>query len=165
MKRFHLHIAVEDLQQSIAFYQTLFGQAPTVVKPDYAKWMLDDPRVNFAISQRGMPAGVDHLGIQVEEERELAEIKTRFDQAELNTLTQDGTVCCYATSNKHWVTDPSGIAWEAYRTLDSAPTFHDSKTTSQSACCSPNSGPITGTVAIENIAFSRRAQTLDNKQT
>lgn len=162
MKRFHLHISVEDLQKSIAFYKTLFGQAPTVVKSDYAKWMLDDPRVNFAISQRGVPVGVDHLGIQVDEEGELAEIKTRFDQAELNTLTQDGTVCCYATSNKHWVTDPSGIAWEAYLTLDSAPTFHDSKTTTQSACCSPNTGLNSGTIAIEKIAFSRRNQTQHN---
>jgi predicted lactoylglutathione lyase len=139
MKRMHIHIAVDDLNKSINFYNTLFAANPSVVKADYAKWMLDDPLVNFAISQRGAKAGLDHIGIQVDSEQELAAIKANLDQAELNTLTQQGTTCCYAKSDKHWVIDPSGIAWETYHTLDSAPTFNDSdaQTSADSACCAP----------------------------
>lgn len=140
MKRMHLHVSVQDLAQSIQFYNTLFGVAPTVEKPDYAKWMLDDPLVNFAISQRGNKVGLDHVGIQVDHEEELADIKARLDEADLSTLTQAGTTCCYAKSDKHWVQDPSGIAWEAYHTLDSAPTFNDAPlgdSEAASACCAP----------------------------
>lgn len=148
MKRMHLHVSVDDLDQSIGFYSTLFGSAPTVQKPDYAKWMLDDPLVNFAISQRGMKAGLDHIGIQVDDDLELQEIKHRLEQADLSLVTQTGTTCCYAKSDKHWVQDPSGIAWETYRTLESAPTFnsqqpHDTAT----ACCTP---------AAETVRFMSR---------
>lgn len=142
MKRMHLHVSVDDLQQSVAFYQTLFGVAPSVLKPDYAKWMLEDPRVNFAISQRqGVSAGLDHVGIQVEQPEELTEIKQRLDAAALSTVSQVGTACCYAISDKHWVQDPSGIAWEAYQTLDSTPTFHEAAV-KESACCTPAT-PVT----------------------
>jgi catechol-2,3-dioxygenase len=138
MKRMHLHISVEDLEQSIAFYSNLFGTTPTVHKTDYAKWMLDDPLVNFAISQRGAKPGLDHVGIQVETEDELQQLKQHLEQADLSLISQTGTTCCYARSDKHWVQDPSGIAWEAYRTLEGAPTFngeqHDTATT---ACCTP----------------------------
>lgn len=139
MKRMHLHIAVADLETSIGFYSHLFGVAPTITHSDYAKWMLDDPLVNFAISQRGTKTGLDHIGIQVESERELAEIKTRLDAAELAMVSQEGTSCCYAQSNKHWVQDPSGIAWETYHTLASIPTFNDSEmlNETESACCAP----------------------------
>ena len=151
MKRLHLHIAVTDLPQSIAFYSALFGAPPSVVKPDYAKWMLDDPRVNFAISARGAAPGLDHIGIQAESEAELAEIKARLDQAELATLTEAGTVCCYAKSDKHWVQDPAGIAWETYHTLESAPTFNGGQTNSDTsqACCAP---------APQQVAFMTRSK-------
>jgi len=138
MKRIHLHVSVEDIDKSIGFYSSLFGATPTVAKPDYAKWMLDDPLVNFAISKRGATPGLDHIGIQVESDTELSEIKERLEKAELSLLTQEGTTCCYAKSDKHWVQDPSGIAWETYRTLDSAPTFSDQESTeTNSACCAP----------------------------
>ncbi|HQN64248.1 MAG TPA: ArsI/CadI family heavy metal resistance metalloenzyme [Methylophilus sp.] len=139
MKRLHLHISVQDLAQSIQFYSTLFGVPPSVEKPDYAKWMLDDPLVNFAISQRGARVGLDHLGIQVDSDKELAEIKTRLEAANVAMLTQAGTTCCYAKSDKHWLQDPSGLAWEAYHTLESALTFNDSHDTmaTNSSCCAP----------------------------
>lgn len=138
MKRMHLHVSVDGIQKSLAFYSQLFGAKPTVSEPDYAKWMLDDPLVNFAISQRGAKAGLDHIGIQVESDVELTEIKERLEKAELSVLTEEGTTCCYAKSDKHWVQDPSGIAWETYRTLESAPTFNGQETAaSASACCVP----------------------------
>jgi catechol 2,3-dioxygenase-like lactoylglutathione lyase family enzyme len=138
MKRMHIHISVDDLNKSIQFYNSIFGATPTVEKSDYAKWMLEDPLVNFAISQRGAKAGLDHIGIQVDSDEDLSEIKARLDQAELSILSQEGTTCCYAKSDKHWVIDPSGIAWETYHTLESAPTFNDANAqTSNSACCAP----------------------------
>lgn len=137
MKRMHLHVAVDNLEKSIAFYNSLFGAEPTTVKPDYAKWMLDDPSVNFAISSRGGKVGLDHIGIQAENDSELAEIKARLDRAEMEMVSQEGTTCCYAKSDKHWVQDPTGIAWETYNTLDSAPTFNDEAEESISACCAP----------------------------
>lgn len=143
MKRMHLHVSVDDIQKSLAFYSQLFGAEPTVAKPDYAKWMLDDPLVNFAISQRGAKAGLDHIGIQVESDAELTEIKERLEKAELSILTEEGTTCCYAKSDKHWVQDPSGIAWETYRTLESAPTFNGQETAKNSAaCCVPASQKV-----------------------
>ncbi len=144
MKRMHLHVSVDDIQQSVGFYSNLFGTSPTVSKPDYAKWMLDDPLVNFAISKRGAKAGLDHIGIQVEHESELEEIKTRLEKAELSLLTEEGTTCCYAKSDKHWVQDPSGIAWETYRTLESAPTFNGQQSTpsDNAACCVPASQKV-----------------------
>ncbi len=140
MKRMHLHVSVDDLVKSISFYNALFGTTPTVHKPDYAKWVLDEPLVNFAISQRGAKAGLDHVGIQVDSDAELAEIKSRLVTADMSILSQEGTTCCYAKSDKHWVQDPSGIAWETYRTLDSAPTFNNATESfaTQAACCEPN---------------------------
>lgn len=143
MKRMHLHVSVDDLAKSIEFYNQLFGANPTVEKIDYAKWMLEDPKVNFAISMRGTKVGLDHVGIQVENEAELAEIKSRLDAAEMSMITQTGTTCCYAQSDKHWVQDPSGIAWETYHTLASAPTFSDqAHAATDSACCAPTSQAV-----------------------
>lgn len=136
MKRMHIHISVDDLAQSTAFYSRLFGAAPTVQKVDYAKWLLDDPRVNFAISQRGEAPGLNHLGIQVDSDRELQELKAQLEAADLALLSETGTTCCYAKSDKHWVQDPTGIAWETYHTLDSAPTFHAAPD-SAAVCCAP----------------------------
>jgi catechol-2,3-dioxygenase len=151
MKKMHLHVAVEDLDKSIAFYNSLFGAEPTTLKPDYAKWMLDDPAVNFAISHRSAKTGLDHIGIQAENETELAEIKARLETAEMHMVTQEGTTCCYAKSDKHWVQDPSGIAWETYHTLDSAPTFNNAEDEAapQSACCAPTP---------QNIQFMSRTK-------
>jgi catechol-2,3-dioxygenase len=147
MKRMHIHISVEDLNKSIDFYNTIFGISPAVQKTDYAKWMLDDPAVNFAISQRGANLGLDHLGIQTDDSEDLEAIKTRLESADMAMLSQEGTTCCYAKSDKHWVQDPSGIAWEAYHTLDSAPTFNDAEgEAAETACCAP-----TQTIQITNI--------------
>lgn len=139
MKRMHLHVSVDDLNKSIGFYSSLFGAKPTTQKSDYAKWMLDDPLVNFAISKRGATPGLDHIGIQVENESELSEIKQRLESAELSMISQEGTTCCYSKSDKHWVQDPSGIAWETYQTLDSSPTFSSNESSKQTsgACCAP----------------------------
>tara|TARA_R110001599_G_scaffold97734_1_gene251866 strand:+ start:13 stop:501 length:489 start_codon:yes stop_codon:yes gene_type:complete len=121
MKRLHVHIAVDDLKRSVDFYSTLFSAEPTVAKSDYAKWMLDDPRVNFAISQRGAKAGVEHLGIQVETSDELADVYERLSRADAAVLEEGETTCCYARSEKSWVSDPSGVAWEVFHTTgDSA---------------------------------------------
>jgi catechol 2,3-dioxygenase-like lactoylglutathione lyase family enzyme len=123
MKRLHLHVSVADLDQSIAFYATLFGAAPSVAKDDYAKWMLDDPRVNFAISQRSRAPGVDHVGVQVDSVEELAELSGRLKAAGEVTFDQEATTCCYARSDKSWVTDPSGLRWETFHTFGEATTY------------------------------------------
>jgi len=139
MKRFHVHVSVADLPASIRYYSALFAAEPTVVRDDYAKWALDDPRVNFAISNRTEKLGVDHLGIQVETDAELAEMQTRLASANLPMQSQSETNCCYATSNKHWSVDPTGIAWESFHTLGNAPTYGESRDRSAeaSACCVP----------------------------
>jgi catechol 2,3-dioxygenase-like lactoylglutathione lyase family enzyme len=124
MKRFHVHVSVPDLSRSIDFYSRLFGMDPSVQKPDYAKWMLDDPRVNFAISTWNAARGVNHLGLQADSDDELAELGARFAAADAGTTVAEANAhCCYAVSDKHWVQDPQGIAWEAFHTLDSIPTF------------------------------------------
>ncbi|WP_374438126.1 ArsI/CadI family heavy metal resistance metalloenzyme [Inhella sp.] len=133
MKRFHVHAHVQDLQASIAFYAKLFGAAPTRVEADYAKWMLDDPRINFAISTRGGKPGVDHLGIQTDNAEELAELRERARAAELATADEGLTSCCYARSEKHWIEDPQGIAWEHFHTLADIPVFGQGA--SEAACC------------------------------
>lgn len=125
MKRLHVHVAVDDLRKSIAFYSTLFDAAPAVVKPDYAKWMLEDPRVNFAISARGRAAGVDHLGIQVEDRDELAEVYDRLQRAEGPVLAVGATTCCYAKSEKSWIVDPQGLAWETFHTTGESTVYGD----------------------------------------
>lgn len=141
MKRLHVHVTVNDLQQSIRFYSALFAAAPTVRKDDYAKWMLDDPRVNFAISTRSSKAGIDHLGIQAEDAAELEELGVRLAQADVSVTPQKGTTCCYAKGDKYWTLDPQGIAWESFHTLDSAPIYgRDAgvrKIQSKPACCAP----------------------------
>jgi catechol 2,3-dioxygenase-like lactoylglutathione lyase family enzyme len=138
MKRFHVHLHVDNLDQSIAFYSRLFAAEPTRTEADYAKWMLDDPRVNFAISTRGQQDGLDHLGFQVDEAGELADLKARATSADLALLDEGETTCCYARSEKHWVTDPQGIAWEHFHTLDNIPVFREAAATpSASACCAP----------------------------
>ncbi|MGF6980058.1 catechol 2,3-dioxygenase-like lactoylglutathione lyase family enzyme [Paraburkholderia sp. JPY465] len=151
MKRFHIHVAVTDLTASIRFYSALFAAEPTVVKDDYAKWMLDDPRVNFSISQRGATPGLAHLGVQVENEGELAEMHDRLESAALPVDAQIGTACCYAKSNKYWTVDPQGIAWESYHTLNDIPVFGESRSAQNSArasevaaCCAPSSGKPVG---------------------
>ena len=124
MKRMHLHVSVPDLAQSIEFYATLFGAPPSVVKPDYAKWMLEDPRVNFAISQRGGKApGVDHIGIQVESSAELGELAGRLKAAGAQTFDETGAACCYAQSDKSWTKDPSGVRWETFFTFGEATVY------------------------------------------
>jgi len=138
MKRFHVHLGVPDLSASVRFYSDLFGTAPTVQKPDYAKWMLDDPRVNFAISHHGRAAGLNHLGVQAESADELAGIRTRFEAADATTpVAETGAHCCYVKSDKHWVTDPQGIAWEAFHTLETIPLFgaeEDAEATTGRCC-------------------------------
>ena len=138
MKRFHVHVHVEDLDKSIAFYSTMFAAEPTRIETDYAKWMLDDPRVNFAISTRGGATGVDHLGLQTDDADELAELKARAKAADMAMLDEGVTTCCYANSEKHWVTDPQGVAWEHFHTLGNIPVFSEKATTVAEAaatCC------------------------------
>ena len=141
MKRLHVHVAVHDLKQSIRFYSALFAAQPAVEKDDYAKWMLDDPRVNFAISTRGRKPGLDHLGIQAESGGELEDIGARLAQADVSVMPQKNASCCYAKSDKYWTIDPQGIAWESFHTLDSVPTYgSDAKkvpAAHKAACCSP----------------------------
>ena len=140
MKRMHIHVGVERLDQAIPFYSALFGVEPAKTKADYAKWMLDDPCINFAISTRGGKTGVDHLGIQVDEDRELGDLRKRLQDADMSVFDEGETVCCYARSNKSWVEDPAGIAWEAYQTMEDAQFFGSDEDTSESACCAPESG-------------------------
>jgi hypothetical protein len=141
MKRLHVHVAVHDLKQSIQFYSALFAAQPAVTKDDYAKWMLDDPRVNFAISTRPGKAGLDHLGIQAESGDELEEIGTRLAQADVSTTSQKAASCCYAKSDKYWTLDPQGIAWESFHTLDSVPVFgadpRPKAEPAKASCCGP----------------------------
>jgi hypothetical protein len=142
MKRFHVHVGVHDLKQSIRFYSTLFAAEPTVLREDYAKWQLEDPRINFAISTRGAKTGVDHLGIQAENGDELDDLGSRLAQADVAITEQKGASCCYAKSDKYWTLDPQGIAWESFHTLESAPLYgkHVGAREMQAkpaACCGP----------------------------
>jgi catechol 2,3-dioxygenase-like lactoylglutathione lyase family enzyme len=140
MKRLHLHVAVADLTRSIGFYSTLFGSRPTVTKPDYAKWMLDDPKVNFAISARGAKAGLDHVGIQVESEEELRELAGRLKAAGEATRDQEAASCCYAQSHKSWTADPNGLRWETFFTFGEATTYGEDDVPDvepKAACCAP----------------------------
>ncbi|KRB87630.1 ArsI/CadI family heavy metal resistance metalloenzyme [Noviherbaspirillum sp. Root189] len=139
MKRLHVHVSVDNLADSIKFYSGMFASEPTVVKADYAKWMLDDPHVNFAISARGAQTGLNHLGIQVESANELSEMQCRLNALQPGVEKEEGVACCYAKSDKYWINDPSGIAWETYHTLDTIPVFGaPGKTPAGSeACCIP----------------------------
>jgi catechol 2,3-dioxygenase-like lactoylglutathione lyase family enzyme len=136
MKRFHVHAHVEDLQASVAFYSKLFAAEPARLEVDYAKWMLDDPRLNFAISARGGKPGVDHLGFQTDSEGELAELKARAHSADMTLLDEGAVSCCYARGIKHWLVDPQGIAWEQFHTLASIPVFSEEpELDGASVCC------------------------------
>ena len=139
MKRFHVHVGVHDLEQSIRFYSALFAAQPSVKKDDYAKWQLEDPRVNFAISTRATKAGLDHLGIQAENGAELEDLGIRLAQADVAITAQKGASCCYAKSDKYWTIDPQGVAWESFHTLESAPVYGGDAVPRESpkkrACC------------------------------
>jgi len=146
MKRLHVHVSVNDLARSVRFYATLFAAPPSVVQADYAKWMLEDPRMNFAISTRSARTGLDHLGIQVEDEAELHEVYARLQQADAPVLEQGATTCCYAQSEKSWIVDPQGVSWETFLTRGAATTYGDSADlgpirtaaapqAAESACC------------------------------
>nr|WP_314445256.1 ArsI/CadI family heavy metal resistance metalloenzyme [uncultured Sphingomonas sp.] len=144
MKRLHVHVGVTDLSASIRFYSTLFGAEPTVTKDDYAKWMLDDPRVNFAISSGSPIKGIEHLGIQVEDRDDLVDVYTRLKAADRPVLEEGCTTCCYAKSEKSWIADPDGVLWEAFQTTGSATVYGDSPELATFArspepvtCCTP----------------------------
>ncbi len=140
MKRFHIHIAVEDLEQNIQFYSALFQSEPTLREADYAKWMLDDPRINFAISNRGRKPGLDHLGLQVESTAELESVQHGLTAALLPMVAQKQAACCYAQSDKYWTVDPQGIAWEAFHSLNAIPMFGEDEVIQlepASTCCKP----------------------------
>ena len=138
MKRFHVHIAVDDLAANIDFYSKLFGQKPSKQKADYAKWMLDDPRINFAISSRGHASGVDHFGMQAEYREELSVLEAQARDASADALLDQGeAACCYAKSEKHWIIDPQGIAWEHFLTMADAETFGKDSVVKSEACCAP----------------------------
>jgi predicted enzyme related to lactoylglutathione lyase len=159
MKRLHVHVAVDDLTASIKFYSALFAAAPSVVKPDYAKWMLDDPRANFAISARGRAAGLDHLGIQVESKDELKEVYARLHQAGGQVVEQGQTNCCYSRSEKSWIDDPAGIAWETFLTVGETTDYGDGDGSGEreariakaindtKSCCAPETSRATSSAA------------------
>jgi lactoylglutathione lyase len=152
MKRFHVHLHVDDLQKNIGFYSKLFAAEPARLEADYAKWMLEDPPVNFAISTRGHKAGIDHLGIQTDDPAELAAMKASAEAADMALLDEGETTCCYARSEKHWITDPQGIAWEHFHTLGNIPVFNEAPVQQDtlSACCAPTGdAPSAGAVAPE----------------
>lgn len=139
MKRFHVHVAVPDLSAGVRFYSTLFGAEPAVRKDDYAKWMLDDPRINFAISQRAAKAGVNHLGFQVDTASELESLHENLEAADRAVVAEKGVSCCYSRSDKYWITDPAGIAWESFLSLGTIPMFSDAaaEPTGETTCGDP----------------------------
>ena len=154
MKRFHVHVHVNDLEKNIAFYSAMFDQQPARTEDDYAKWMLNDPPVNFAISTRGDAPGVDHLGIQVEQAEELEALKASATRADMTLLDEGATSCCYARSDKYWLTDPQGIAWEQFHTLASIPVFSEAK---------PASDKAAGACCAQPVAFAKAAPTQNTK--
>lgn len=139
MKRFHIHISVEDLDKNIQFYSQVFNTEPSVLKDDYAKWALDDPALNFAISTRGSKIGLDHVGIQTDSNEELNNLQAQLEAAGIQGVAQRDTTCCYARSDKYWIQDPQGIAWETFHSLESVPVFSEQElsTSTESACCAP----------------------------
>jgi predicted enzyme related to lactoylglutathione lyase len=146
MKRMHVHVSVENIDHAIGFYSALFATQPSVVKPDYAKWMLDDPRVNFAISTRGHEAGLDHLGIQVESPEELQDVYARLRKAGGNVIERGQTKCCYAKSEKSWIDDPAGISWETFYTTGESTDYGTSlqdgpRVAHEKSCCAPTVAP------------------------
>jgi predicted enzyme related to lactoylglutathione lyase len=151
MKRMHVHVSVKDIGSAVGFYSALFDTKPSVVKDDYAKWMLDDPRMNFAISTRGREAGLDHLGIQVEDKTELHEVYARLKAAGGTVIEQGETVCCYAKSEKSWIDDPAGISWETFHTTGENISYGDGSGANEArvahakACCAPAAKPVAET--------------------
>jgi catechol 2,3-dioxygenase-like lactoylglutathione lyase family enzyme len=137
LKRLHVHVSVRDLDASVRFYSSLFATEPVVRKPDYAKWLLDDPLVNFAISARGSPAGIEHLGIQVADKAELQEVYERLERADRPVLEEGETVCCYAKSEKSWIEDPQGVRWETFLTTGESTVYGSEAPGSAAACCVP----------------------------
>jgi catechol 2,3-dioxygenase-like lactoylglutathione lyase family enzyme len=137
MKRLHIHVSVKDLPASIRFYRTLFATEPVVTQPDYAKWMLDDPQLNFAISTYRRAVGVNHLGFQVESDEELRGMRAQLEAADARMMEQNQQRCCYAKSDKYWVTDPTGIAWETFHTLGRIPVYGEDTAvfTQPDSCC------------------------------
>jgi len=160
MKRFHVHVHVKDLEKNIAFYSAMFDQQPARTEADYAKWMLNDPPVNFAISTRGDAPGVDHLGIQVDQAEELEALKANATRADMALLDEGPTTCCYARSDKYWLTDPQGIAWEQFHTLGNIPVFSEAKPAADSAaaqaCCAQPD-------AATPVVFSKAAPARNTK--
>ena len=156
MKRFHVHLHVANIDKSIAFYSKLFAAEPARTEADYAKWMLQDPPLNFAISARGGPLGIDHLGFQAENEAELAELKGRAANADAPVLDEGQTTCCYARSDKHWVTDPQGVAWEQFHTLANIPVFHEAPR-ADGACCAGAATPAAALAAPASASSSTPA--------
>jgi catechol 2,3-dioxygenase-like lactoylglutathione lyase family enzyme len=135
MMRFHVHISVKDLEESVRFYAAMFGTEPTVRKDDYAKWMVEDPRINFAISARGEAVGINHLGLQVDSQEELAALREQTGRAEVVAFDQPNARCCYSRSDKYWTTDPQGVAWETFHTLESIPVFGSAQATKEQSVC------------------------------
>ncbi len=158
MKRFHVHVAVDDLDKSIRFYTTLFGAEPAVRKPDYAKWMVEDPRLNFAISTRGREPGLNHLGFQLDSDEEFKSMHDQPAAADAGLVEEIGANCCYAKSDKYWVTDPAGVAWETYHTLGSIPMFGaeasdaccavEPSTQAAGGCCAPGATKLGATIPV-----------------
>ena len=134
MKRFHVHVAVNDIDDGIRFYSAVFGMAPTVTKADYAKWMVEDPRINFAISSRGGKPGVNHLGFQLDSDEEFQAMHAQLAAADAGLVEEIGANCCYAKSDKYWVTDPQGVAWESFRSLGSVPLYGEDNHSAPAAC-------------------------------
>jgi catechol 2,3-dioxygenase-like lactoylglutathione lyase family enzyme len=155
MKRMHVHVSVADIDKAIGFYSALFAAKPAVVKGDYAKWMLDDPRMNFAISTRGREPGLDHLGIQVEDKAELHEVYARLKEAGGTVIEQGETACCYAKSEKSWIDDPAGISWETFHTTGDSISYGDGSGENQArvahakACCVPQPAPATASACCK----------------
>jgi catechol 2,3-dioxygenase-like lactoylglutathione lyase family enzyme len=159
MKRFHVHVAVNNLEEGIAFYSKAFDSQPTVQKPDYAKWMLEDPRLNFAISSRGGKPGVNHLGFQLDSDEEFKAMHAQLAEADAGLVEEIGANCCYAKSDKYWVTDPAGIAWETYHSLGTIPLFgaeeagacgvpETSGAATTVACCAPQPAVMSGKIPV-----------------
>ena len=143
MKRLHLHVSVTEIEPAIAFYSTLFDATPSVLKDDYAKWMLEDPRVNLAISSRARATGIDHVGVQTDSAAELGELAARLKAAGAETFDQEATTCCYANSDKSWVTDTAGVRWETFFTHGDATAYGEDEVIpdTASACCAPKPAP------------------------
>jgi hypothetical protein len=154
MKRFHVHAHVEDLHESIAFYSKMFAAEPVRVQSDYAKWMLEDPRINFAISTRGCKVGVDHLGIETDTEEELIALKEQAAAADMTLLDVGETTCCYARSDKYWLTDPQGIAWEQFHSLGNIPVFSEppKASTASTACCAPEPAQTLSSIPVKAVS-------------